>query len=69
MKKIYGAKFPGDKISGQQVQRCRCVIPHRCPIKDPAFEGLKLSRRILKRIADIEDLIEAIAREIKRQLD
>jgi len=33
------------------------------------LEGLKLGERVLKRLDDVEDLIEMIAREIKRQLD
>ena len=42
-------------------------LPQR--IKDHALHGLKLSRRIFKKLEDVEDLIEIIAREIKRQLD
>ena len=37
--------------------------------KDPALEGLRLGRRIFKKLKDVEDLIEIIAREIARQLD
>jgi hypothetical protein len=36
---------------------------------DPSVEGLELSRQIFKKLQDVEDLIEIIAREIKRQLD
>lgn len=36
---------------------------------DPAVEALELGRRIFEKLVDVEDLIEIIAREIKRQLD
>jgi hypothetical protein len=34
-----------------------------------AFQAVKLGRRIFKKLQDVEDLIEIIAREIKRQAD
>lgn len=38
-------------------------------VKRHAFQAVKLGQRIFKKLQDVEDLIEIIAREIKRQGD
>ena len=69
MKKIYNQQEECRGSSQQKGIKKSIGKPLPAQIKDHALENLKLGRRIFKKLGDVEDLLEIIAREIKRQLD